>query len=467
MDNELKQDGSAKVYFDHSKMTAFLEIQAPQGGGQPLTFEQAMIIIKEHHIVFGLMEGRVEEALQPRHWNEKILVAQGRLPVDGAAATLDYYFPLPGQKLAPRIDDKGVADYHNLGLINNIRRGELLAIKTPAEPGTPGYNVLGEQIPPRPGRDLILPRGKNTVANQDETQLYATVDGHVSLVSGKVVVSPVYQVDGDVDVSSGDIDFVGNVMINGSVSGGFKVKAAGDIEIRGFIENAEVTAEGSIQVIGGITGGLKGLVKAGENLQARFVENSRIEAGNNIFIREAIIQSQVKAGGNVKVMDRKGIIVGGSIQASGEVECKVLGSQLATQTAVEVGVNPYYRDEYHHLIKHHGERKKTLDNLNHNINVFQKSGQSVDSLDDKKRQLLMRILDECKKLRTEVQQMEDRMYFLETEFEKINHARISVWEVAYPGVRLTIGQSVYVINDPIKYSAFVLDRGEVKVTSLK
>ncbi len=465
MENEHNRDGSLKVYFDSAKMAAFLEVLPPDGQGRPCTYDQAVQTLTEHNIVYGIHEERLKELIV--NGKEKAVVAQGTLPVDGQAAQLDFFFPLPSQKLAPAIDEKGVADYHNLGLINNIRRGELLVLKTPATPGTPGYNVLGEEVPPKPGRDLALPRGKNTVANPEENQLYAAVDGHVSLVGGKVVVSPVYNLDGDVDFSSGDIDFVGNVLINGSVAAGFKVKAGGDIEIRGFIENAEVTAEGSIQVMGGITGGLKGLVKAGENLQARFVENSRIEAGKNIFIREAIMQSQVKAGGNVKVIDKKGIIVGGVIQASGEVECKILGSQLATQTAVEVGVNPYYREEYHRLGKAHGEMKKSVDNLGHNISVFQRSGMSMDDLDAKKRQLLLRILDEFKKQRRELQQIEERMVFLEQEFEKSSNVRISVWEIVYPGVRLSIGQCVHVVNDPIKYSAFVLDKGEIKVTSLR
>ncbi|HWP98610.1 MAG TPA: FapA family protein [Syntrophomonadaceae bacterium] len=467
MDEIQNKDGSAKVHLDHSKMTASLEVASPTGNGKACTLEQAFAALKDQQVVYGIKEEQVRDALLPQNWDGRVVVAQGQAPVDGQPARLEYRFPLPGQRLAPRIDDKGNADYHNVGLINNISRGELLVLKTPAEPGVPGYNVLGEPIPARPGKDLVFPRGKNTVANQENTQLFAAVDGHVSLVGGKVLVNPVFQLEGDVDFSSGDINFIGNVVINGAITSGFKVQAAGDIEIRGFIENAEVTAEGSIQVHGGITGGIKCLVKAGENLQARFVENSRIEAGKDIFIREAIMQSQVRAGGNVKVMDKRAIIVGGVIQAGQEVESKVLGSQLATQTIVEVGVNPYYREEFHRLTKLYGEKKKALDNLSHNVTIIQKSGAAVDQMDERKRQLLLRILDDYKKVRQEVQEMEERMVFLEQEYEKTNNARISVWETVYPGVRLSIGQCVHVVNDPIKYSAFILDKGEIKATSLR
>ena len=96
------------------------------------------------------------------------------------------------------------------------------------------------------------------------------------------------------------------------------------------------------------------------------------------------------------------------------MESKVLGSQLATQTIVEVGINPLFRDEYHKIVKHHAEMKKSLDNVSQTINVFQRSGLSMDDLDDKKRQLLLRVLDEYKRLRQEVQEAEQRMFYLET-----------------------------------------------------
>lgn len=464
MDTELNKDGWVKVTVDSGKINAYLEVYKPTGKGRECTFDQAMSALQNYNVVFGIMEDKIREAL--RNY-DKALVAQGKMPVDGEPARLEFHFPLPSKTLSPRIDEKGVADYHDLGLINNIHRGDLLVTKIKATEGIPGVNVAGEPIPPKPGKDVLIPRGKNTITNDDETLLYAAEDGHVTVVGGKVVVSPVFQLNGDVDFSSGDIDFVGNVSINGNVTSGFKVKAAGDIEIRGFIENSEVVAGGSIQVKGGITGGVKCLVKAGEDLQARFVENARIEAGRNIYIREAVMQSQVKAGGSVKVMDKKGIIVGGVIQAGKEVESKVLGSQLATQTVVEVGINPHFRDEYHHLVKHHAEIKKNLDNLSHTINVFQRSGMSMEDLDDKKRLMLLRVLDEYKRLRQEAQETEQRIFYLEQEHEKSSNGRISAWEIVYPGVRLSIGQCVHVVNDPVKFSAFIADKGEIKITSLR
>ena len=44
-------------------------------------------------------------------------------------------------------------------------------------------------------------------------------------------------------------------------------------------------------------------------------------------------------------------------------------------------------------------------------------------------------------------------------------ARVRALEVTYPGVRISIGSAIYIINDPIKFSQFVLEEGEVKLAS--
>jgi hypothetical protein len=178
------------------------------------------------------------------------------------------------------------------------------------------------------------------------------------------------------------------------------------------------------------------------------------------------MQSYVKAGGSVRVNDRRATIVGGVIQAAYEVESKTIGSQLATQTIIEVGLNPSYREEYGQLHKTRTEKAKALDTLNHNLQVYQKTGINVNNISDKKRLALIKLLDQYKKMRQELSSIDERIAFLESEFQHINAARIKALEIVYPGVRITIGQSIYVVNDIIRFAQFVLDEGEVRLTSL-
>lgn len=466
-DDQYSIDGKANIIIERDLLKAYLEVVPPAGGGNPCTIDMAKQALAEKSISFGINEDSIKEALQEENWGYKILVAEGKAPVNGRDAKIIYKFPLPSERIGPKVDEKGNVNYHDLGLIYNVKMGQLLVEKIPGDEGIPGTSILGTEIPAKKGKDIRLPRGNNTVADEDELNLYATIDGHVTITDNKVIVNPVLTIARDVDYSTGDIDFVGNVCINGNINPGFKVNSGGDIEIRGFIDGAEVTAAGSILVKGGITGCLKTLIKARDSIHAHFVENSRLDAGKDIIVREAIMQSYIKAGGNIKVSDRKALIVGGTIQAGREVEAKVIGSQLATQTIVEVGVNPHLRDEYQILNRVKGEKKKTMDILNHNLQMFQKSGISPENLSEKKKMELIKMLDNLKSLRQELEQITERIAIIETEFQKTQAAKVRVMEIVYPGVRISIGQSIYIVNDPIKYSEFILDQGEVRLTSLR
>lgn len=466
MDIKTNLDSEIKVFMDNDRMKAYVEISIPLGSGKKCTIDDLKRVLLVNHITYGIDEDRLNEVIREQNWGKRLLVTQGTPAVNGTDGRLIYKFPSLLERMAPKIDEKGNVDYKNLNLIHNVKAGTELVERIAPTEGTSGTDVTGKELLPRKGRDVYLPRGKNTVCDEQERHLYACIDGHVSIRDGKVAVDSVFELKGDVDYSSGNIEFIGNILINGNITTGFQVVAGGDIEVCGFIEGATVVAGGSILVRGGITAGVKGIIRATENISARFVENSRLEAGRDVIIREAIMQSYVKAGGSVRVTDKRATIVGGVIQAAYEVESKTIGSQLATQTVIEVGLNPAYREEYGQLLKIRTEKGRALESLNHNLQVYQKTGISVDNISDKKRLALIKLLDQFKKMRQEMAAVDERIAFLENEFEQIHAARIKVLDIIYPGVRLTIGQSIYVVNDTIKYAQFVLDEGEVRLTSL-
>lgn len=459
-------NGSVKVNIDRDKMKAYLEVTPALANGIPVSLEIAKSALEGKGVVFGIDENQISEAVKEKNWGKEVMVAQGRPAVDGKDAIIDYKFIMPKDKLVPRVDAEGNVDFREMGLVNNITKGALLVVRTPPLAGESGMDVLGHELVPRSGKDFALPKGKNTVGNPEGTILLAMIDGQINVKDHKVSIAPVIQLNGDVDFSSGNIDFIGSVLIRGNINSGFSVKAQGDIEVGGFVETAEVVAGGNILVKGGIKSGAKGLVKAGENLAARFIENSRVEAGQDITIKEGIMQSYVRAGGSIKVIDKKAIIVGGVVQAAQMVEAKVLGSPIATRTIVEVGVNPYYREEYHKLIKTRTEKKRIMDNLSSNMQAFQRSGIAPQDLPEKKRLALLKILEDYKKVKEELATYDERINFLEEELNRIKSARVRALEVAYPGVRISIGSVIYIINDICKYAQFILDEGEVKLTSL-
>lgn len=67
------------------------------------------------------------------------------------------------------------------------------------------------------------------------------VSGHVILENDKIFVSNVLELV-NVDNSTGDIDYEGDVVVKGNVLAGFTVKATGDITVSGIVEGATVIA---------------------------------------------------------------------------------------------------------------------------------------------------------------------------------------------------------------------------------
>lgn len=115
-------------------------------------------------------------------------------------------------------------------------------------------DVFGKALPPRSVKNKVLEYGRNISISEDGLHLFSDVTGHVSLTGGKVFVSDVYEVQADVDTSTGDINYAGSVHIHGSVRGGFVVTSRGDIVVDGSVEDAMLQAGGDIIVQCGIQG---------------------------------------------------------------------------------------------------------------------------------------------------------------------------------------------------------------------
>ena len=59
------------------------------------------------------------------------------------------------------------------------------------------------------GKPAIMPKGKNVEISEDKMYMISTIDGCVEYVDGKVNVFPLLEIKNDVDVSTGNIHFVG------------------------------------------------------------------------------------------------------------------------------------------------------------------------------------------------------------------------------------------------------------------
>lgn len=271
-------------------------------------------------------------------FTEPTIVAHGTSPQHGKDAKIEWLVD-PARNVegprAPRVLEDGRLDYRDLGGMATVPAEAVLATKTPATPGEAGHSVLGEELPPTPGADISLAgfAATNTAVSEDDLVLKATAAGLVTKLEDKVAVMPVQTVDGDVDFTLGNVHFEGSLMIKGGVKPGFRVTAAGAIQISGNVESAVVEAGGDLRVSGGITGAPGSTIKAGGSMRAKYMQSAHAQARGQIAVDSEIWQCTVDCEDVVEV---KGRIVGGILRSRKGVIVQTLGSSTGTHTRLEV-----------------------------------------------------------------------------------------------------------------------------------
>jgi uncharacterized protein (DUF342 family) len=322
--------------------------------------------------------------------------------------------------------------------------------------------VLGQPIFPKPGKDMPLPLGKNVYAVGNEVR--AGISGQLQLQNNKMHVLPVIEIKGDVDLSTGNVEFVGNVMVRGNVQSGFTVKADGNVEINGSVSGGSV--EGNNVVIRmGIQGMQRGYVRGKENVTTKFIENATVSAEGDVMVNDVVLHSSVSAGKRVIVEGRRGFIAGGHVIAAEEIRAKTVGTHLAVATDLEVGVNPAIRAEYAELRKEVKKNEVTLDQAQKALNVLK--GINPTDLPPDKREMMLKLTKAQFHLAGQVEVMRRRIAEIELMFEEMRYGRIRVSEVVYPGVKIVIGTLVKPIRESLKFASFYAEEGEIKIGTFR
>lgn len=223
-----------------------------------------------------------------------------------------------------RETEQGRVDLFEHGIIQNVKAGQILAEADPeAEDFSP------EEFPA--GENVHVPRENPRV-------LVASVEGHAFWKDGKIHVSPLFVVEGDVDHHTGNLHFTGKLHIKGTVRAGFVIEAREAI-VEGDVEGRVFTRR-DLVVMGGIVSGRHKVICGGD-LRASYIMNAHVEARGKVEVEKFIRESEVRSGETVKVLGTPGQILGGVVQARLGVEAKVLGSGLSATTTIIAGIDPF------------------------------------------------------------------------------------------------------------------------------
>ena len=448
-----------RILVARDRMEASVQVTLPQGC-RLFSMDELLDQIQKNGVVFGLVHEDVKKAYDCP--GITVVCAKGQQPINGENAYITYHINRDNHGRPSESEDGGV-DFKNLNLFTMVQEGDLLAEKVPATLSVPGMDVLGNVLNGKNGKDIQSPIGKN-VQVVNGTTIVAMIAGQLLIANNKINVVPVIEIKEDIDVSTGNIEFMGDVIIRGSVQPGFSVKAEGNVEIFGTISGG--TVEGKNVIIKmGIQGMHRGYVKARENVVAKFMENATVHAGMDIMVSDVVLNSRISAGKKICVEGRRGLIVGGTAMAGEEIRAKVVGTHMATATTLEVGVNPMLREEYQHV---RAEIKKV------DIN-FEKTKQALSilkSMDQRtmppeRRDMLLKLTKAQFHLVGQGETMRNRIAVIQSEFAEMLAGRIKVADIIYPGVKVVVGTLVKPIREDLKFTCLYAEDGEIKIGTFK
>jgi uncharacterized protein len=435
-------DCSIRITIAGDKMRAFLTCSPGFGNGKQLCEAAIRAELQKSAVTYGIDDkailDAVHDAATRMEIRENILVAQGLPAVQGRDGKVEFTFDTQRKDYDFRILPDGKIDYKNSTNILMAQKDMLLARIIDPLAGKAGVSVSGESIPAELGRPASCTAGKGVRKSPDGKEFYAETNGSIMLNGTVLEVVDTYIVNGDVDFSTGNIQFNGNVVINGTVPDGFEIKADGDIIVMKIVESARIEAGRDVIVKGGVQGKGKGLVYAGRDLRTGYAQNARLEAEGNIFVDNFAINSYLCTNKQLIMRDKKGAVIGGEVFALRGIDVKMLGSETGVRTLIDAG-NDYL------AMRRLSELDGAINFIRNNIRKIEESLrplfkkiQSGEALPASMKPLVAKAVEKRKSLELQVNIMLAKREDLRGQSQEPGAFFVKVSQACYPDVVVKI-----------------------------
>ena len=395
-------------------------------------------------------EEKISEFVDHPVYNIPYEVASAVMPVDGHDAYISYNFETDTKNLKAKVSETGNINYKELNQIQNVIAGQPLAQKIAAERGKGGKTLFGRKKKKKNGKDIQIQLGQNVSFDRDGVTIKADIDGEVMLINGKISVEPIKYLDA-VNVETGDIKFVGTVVIKGNVEEGYKVEAT-NIEVNGIVDKSRLEATGNIIVRQGIFGKGEGYIKAGKSLWAKFINETTVEVEENVTVYDSIVNSNVTAMKNIVVRGKKAQIIGGHLLATEEICAKKIGSPGGgTETILEVGIDPRAKKRLDELQALQSKATKEYENCDLDMQNLEQQKKLRKKLPAEKEEKLKELKERCNQISQELEEMTDEIDKIQSHLRELKAiGKVKCEDTIYSGVKIYVRDALDEVKMDVK-----------------
>jgi len=390
------------------------------------------------------VQGILETLQNPDRDDLQPILIQGIPPVNGKNGRFEWSQscdPAKQYSFCEQQDQTGRASFYDRSRVTLIAKDEVIGTLHPPTEGEPGKDVFGDVLEPKRGMEYKIEPGKNVTLQPDGQTFVAACDGEPKLQGSKLLVDPVITIKSDVDFSTGNIEYGGDVNINGDIKDLFEVKVGGNINVGGTIEAAHVACEGNLTVRRGISGKEKGYITVKKNLSAKYLSNVTIWVQGDTSIHSEIVNTELNAKG--RVLLERGGINGGQITAAGNVEAPVIGSPAGVRTIVKAAVDPFLQKKLREYEETRAQLSSTISKL------MPKAKGLLGSSGGKPSDSLREIAENIKHCKEQIEKIDREREKLAAETAQKCTGKIIVHKMIYPGAVLFIGDSMQVVPHEI------------------
>jgi uncharacterized protein len=460
-------NGTFEVFINPDKMKGLLSFRAPSGGDQ-IKPDDVFKSIKEKKIKTPYNKQKLLKMINDINENridkiDRAVFTTGENPINGADARVLWVVNLE-TFYKPKVLPNGSVDYRGGGRFPFISKDKIAGVWMLRTKGVKdGCNILGEKIEAGPGKNLGIDWNecfgfRDTVYNKKKAKyLISKRSGLLNLKNNRTTIEPMVQLD-TIDYSTGNIDFDGSIVIKESIKDGFTVKCSKDLIVKGALGACNVECGGDVFIQGGVNGRGKGIIKAGGNVAAKFVENTYVYSEKDICIKGYSLLSTLVSKNRVFVGTEKakGKIIGGKIYAWESILTHFIGSEKSVADAeiwlgIDVDVNSRIK-----------KLEQEILDLRQDIASLTNKKSKSDEL-----QLIKAIETELAEKTDKLNKLMEENNSLQESLYNNNCEGISILGQAQAHTQIMIGPFMQKTHDKIEKSVFKLDKNKILMEKLQ
>jgi len=420
------------------------------------------------------------------HAIERRRIAKGIEPIKGRDGKL-VLLVRPRNALHSHLKHEIESGEHpTTGSFDNIEQDMPVARIYPPTAGTDGFDVFGKKISAIGGADYNLSFDDQALVIKDAEMMdasysvaFAIKEGYLSTDNGKLTIIDTLDIDSDVGLKTGDIDFVGSVNIDGDVLKGFFVHAKQNVAVSGNAIGCSIKSKlGSISIQGAAYGSsIKEMTNTSTNdlekkltKEAEFSSHSKfsallaqgitVSANDDIVIENEASHSNLYTRGAIIIPN--GVIYGCECRVVQGVEVQYLGTPSGAENTIYLCSDVESSYEYAYLVYRIKQHESALELLALQLGPFATDLKRLDKLEPSYKEKLKNLLLKHKNISASLEKLQTEKTELLTNTVAPPFIRVNIKGMFYPGGKLIAEDVVFAPTSEIEGPVTIEWKAETK-----